>query len=104
MIWRSTIVAGYMLLAIVVGIAYGGRGLAILFFFYFWATAWLVFVLVWGWAARTAGRWNVRRLESAPVRRERTGSRPGEGDAEAGVEHDAAPATDVARRQPVPVL
>jgi hypothetical protein len=62
-IWRSAIVASYAALAIVVGIAYGARGLLILSFFYFWAGVWIAFVLVWGQAARAAGRWNFRRLD-----------------------------------------
>jgi hypothetical protein len=65
-IWRSAIVAGYIALAILIGIAYGGRGLAILFFFYFWAGAWAAFLLVWGWAARAVGRWSFHRIDSAP--------------------------------------
>ena len=67
MIWRSAIVAGYIALAIVIGVAYGGRGLAILSFFYFSAGAWVVFLLAWDWAARAFGRWNFQRLDSAPV-------------------------------------
>jgi hypothetical protein len=66
-IWRSAIVAGYIAFAIVIGVAYGGRGLAILSFFYFWAGAWVVFLLMWSWAARAVGRWNFHRLDSAPV-------------------------------------
>jgi len=66
-IWRSAIVAGYIALAIVIGIAYGGRGLAILSFFYFWAGAWAAFFLIWGWASRAFGRWHFHRLDSAPV-------------------------------------
>ena len=69
MIWRSAIIAGYIALAILITIAYGGRGLATLSFFYFCAGAWVVFVLLWSWAARSAGRWNVRRLEGPHVRR-----------------------------------
>ena len=67
MIWRSVIVAGYLALAIVIGIAYGGRGLAILSFFYFWAGAWVVFLLAWDWAARAVGRWSFHRLDRAPA-------------------------------------
>jgi hypothetical protein len=62
-IWRSVIVAGYGALAILVGIAYGGQGLAILFYFYFCAGAWVAFLLVWSWAARAAGRWSYERLD-----------------------------------------
>jgi hypothetical protein len=64
-IWRSAIVAGYIAFAIVIGVAYGGRGLVILSFFYFWAGAWVVFLLTWGWGARAVGRWNFHRLDSA---------------------------------------
>ena len=67
MIWRSVIVAGYIALAIVIGVAYGTRGLFILSFFYFWAGAWVVFLLAWGWAAQAVGRWNFHRLDSARV-------------------------------------
>ena len=103
MIWRSAIVAGYIALAIVVGIAYGASGLMILLFFYLWAGAWVVFLLVWGWAARAAGRWNFHRVDTGPVRRERPGSRRDKGETQrtegvaAGhdaVESDPAPATN----------
>jgi hypothetical protein len=66
-IWRFGPVVVYAALAIVIGIAYGGRGLAILSFFYFWVGAWVVFALVSGRAARAAGRWNFRRLDTAPM-------------------------------------
>jgi hypothetical protein len=62
MVWRSLIIAGYSILALIVGIAYGGRGLLALFFFYFCAGAWVVFLLAWNWASREAGRWHGRRL------------------------------------------
>jgi hypothetical protein len=62
-IWRSVIVAAYVALAILVGVAYGGRGLLVLFFFYVWAGAWAVFLLVWGWVAGAAGRWHFQRLD-----------------------------------------
>lgn len=64
MIWRSVIIAWYVALAILIAVAYGGRGLVTLFFFYFCAGSWAAFVLVWNWASRSAGRWNARRLES----------------------------------------
>ena len=99
------IVAGYVALAILVAVAYGGRGLATLFFFYFSAGAWVVFLLVWGRAARAAGRWNVQRLDSAPEHREQDGSSSGDAEAseqhQVGVERDA-PGTKP--RQPVLVL
>jgi hypothetical protein len=109
-IWRSVIVAGYVALAILVAIAYGGRGLATLFFFYFTAGAWVVFLLVWGRAARAAGRWNFERLDHAPLPSEQNGSSPGDGEAEAseqqqvGVEGDAPATPDAKQRQPVLVL
>ena len=62
MVWRSLVVAGYAALAVVVGIAYGGRRLMTLGFFYFCAGAWVAFILAWNWASRHAGRWNGRRL------------------------------------------
>lgn len=109
-IWRAVVVAGYFALAIVIGIAYGGRGLAILSFFYFWAGAWFVFLLAWDWAARAAGRWNFRRLDTARSGREGNGSHPDEGaleaseDLEVAPERDAPPAADAKRREPVPAL
>lgn len=63
MVWRSAILASYVALAVVVGVAYGGRGLLVLSFFYLWAGAWAIFLLAWGWAARAAGRLSVRRLD-----------------------------------------
>jgi hypothetical protein len=60
------IIAGYVALAIVIGVAYGSRGLATLFLFYFCAGAWVSFLLVWNWASRAAGRWSFRRLDGAP--------------------------------------
>jgi len=62
-IWRSAIIAGYVAFAILIGVAYGSRGLVILGFYYVWAGAWAAFLLLWGWAARAAGRWNYRRLD-----------------------------------------
>jgi hypothetical protein len=64
-IWRSAIIAGYVALAIAVGIAYGARGLATLLYFYFCAGAWVAFLLVWNWVSRAAGRWSFRRLDGA---------------------------------------
>jgi hypothetical protein len=71
-IWRTAILAAYVALAIAVGVAYGGRGLLILLFFYSWAAVWGVFFLIWGWAARRAGDWNFRRLDGALESRRRT--------------------------------
>jgi hypothetical protein len=59
-IWRSAIIAGYIALAGVIGVAYGGRGLAILLFFYLCAGSWVAFLLAWGWAARAAAHWRFR--------------------------------------------
>jgi hypothetical protein len=66
MLWRAVILAGYVVLAIVVGIAYGADGLAVLAYFYFLAGAWFVFLLVWGRIARSAGRWNHDRIDGRP--------------------------------------
>jgi hypothetical protein len=62
-IWRSVIVSWYVALAVLITIAYGARGLLTLFFFYFCAGAWVVFLVAWNWASRSAGRWNMRRLD-----------------------------------------
>jgi hypothetical protein len=62
-IWRSAIIACYVALAILVTVAYGGRGLATLLFYYFCAGAWVVFLLAWNRVSRSAGRWHGRRLE-----------------------------------------
>lgn len=110
MIWRSVIIAGYVALAIVVGIAYGGRGLVVLSYFYFWAGAWVAFLVVWGGAARAAGRWNVRRLETPRLPGDRDDPRPGGGDVEpveqheVGVDADPLAARHTKRPAPVPVL
>ena len=69
MIWRSVIVAAYVALAILVGVAYGGRGLFVLSFFYLWAGAWAAFLLVWDWVARAGGRWSFHRLDRGPPRK-----------------------------------
>jgi hypothetical protein len=53
----------YLALAVVIGTAYGGAGLAILLFFYVLPLAWLAFLSGWGWTARLAGHWNFRRLD-----------------------------------------
>ena len=106
-IWRSAIVAAYVALAILVGIAYGGSGLTTLFFFYLWAGAWFVFALVWGRAARAAGRWNVERLEREPSGSHGDSLQPGKGEfAEeehqgVSVERGALPARSVRRRRPI---
>jgi hypothetical protein len=71
-IWRSAIIAGYIALAILITVAYGRRGLATLIFFYFCAGAWVVFLLAWNWASRSAGRWNFRRLDAPNVSNERS--------------------------------
>jgi hypothetical protein len=62
-IWRSAIVACYVVLAIVVGVAYGLQGLATLLFFYFLSGSSVVFVLAWGWAARAAAAWYFRSYD-----------------------------------------
>ena len=62
MIWRAALLLPYVVLAIVVAVAYGLDGLVTLMYFYVVAAAWLVFVLAWGSFARTAGRWNADRV------------------------------------------
>lgn len=108
MIWRGAILAGYVAFAVLIGIAYGGRGLAVLLFFYFWAGVWGAFLLVWGWAARAAGRWNVRRLERfRPGGDGSTGSGAGgdePGEPEPVAAPDRVPAVDAARRRHAPAL
>ncbi len=98
------IVAGYGALAILVGIAYGGQGLATLFFFYFCAGAWVAFLLVWNWAARAAGRWNYERLDREPLRRESNRSRPGQGEPEATEQPSSLDGAQPQEREPVPAL
>jgi hypothetical protein len=61
-IWRTAILLSYVLLAVVVAVAYGLQGFVTLMYFYFVAAAWLAFVLVWGSLARSAGRWNAKRV------------------------------------------
>jgi hypothetical protein len=99
-IWRSAIVSGYIALAILIGVAYGGHGLLVLFFYYCWAGAWVVFFCAWGWAARAAGRWNYRRVESVPSGRERRGAPPRAGEAESVAQDKVG----VERREPMPVI
>ena len=60
--WPAVVTAGYVLLAVVVGIGAGARGLVILAFLYLWVVAWVAFFLAWGWAAREAGRRSFRRV------------------------------------------
>jgi hypothetical protein len=74
-IWRSVIVAGYIALAIVIGVAYGTRGLFILSFFYFWAGAWVVFLLAWGWAAHALAAGTSTDWIALALHREPNGSR-----------------------------
>ena len=107
MICRAVVVGAYLALAIVVGVAYGGRGLFVLSFFYLWAGAWLVFILVWGRAARDAGRWSLRR-RTAPPERDAIGSDSQDGLAavieEAGGRDESEPALVGSRRRPSPAL
>jgi hypothetical protein len=107
-IWRSAIVASYLALAMVVGVAYGPRGFAILCFFYFCATAWMAFLLPWGSLARAAGRWNVRRLETPPTHDDVDDSHPRDGDPEVvpdsvALQHASLRARR-RKRQPAPAL
>ena len=68
MIWRAAILAGYLVLAVVVGVAYGAEGLAVLAYFYFLVGAWFVFLLVWGQVARSAARWSYDLSHDRPRR------------------------------------
>ena len=52
----------YVVLAVVVAVAYGAQGVVTLMYFYFVAGAWLAFVLAWGSLARRAGRSNAERV------------------------------------------
>jgi hypothetical protein len=61
-IWRSAILAPYVVLAVVVAVAYGLQGFLTLMYFYVVAGAWLAFALVWGSLARKAGRANAERV------------------------------------------
>jgi hypothetical protein len=61
---RVSLLAAYVALAIVIGVAYGTRGLAILLFFYFLPLAWLAFLSGLG-----LGRSPLRPLELPPSRR-----------------------------------
>jgi hypothetical protein len=69
MTWRAAVVAAYVVLAVVVGVAYGGDGLVVLSYFYVYAGAWAVFLIAWGWATRTAGRWSFRRRDAGEPHR-----------------------------------
>jgi hypothetical protein len=61
-IWRSVLLALYVVLAAVVAVAYGVQGFLTLMYFYFVAGAWLFFVLAWGSLARKAGHLNAERV------------------------------------------
>ena len=63
MLWRAAILASYVVLAIVVGVAYGRDGLVVLAYFYFVVGVWFVFLLAWGRIARSAGRWTFDRID-----------------------------------------
>ena len=60
MSWRVLVLLPYVVLAVVVAVAYGADGF--LTYFYFVAGAWLVFVFVWGSLAQRAGRFNAERV------------------------------------------
>lgn len=105
MVWRSAIIAAYAAFAVLIGVVYGGRGLEALLFFYLFAAAWAMFFLVWGRAARAAGRWNVERLSTTPLDRVGTGVRPGGGDVEAAeAVVRAAPPTGTRQPRPAPAF
>lgn len=61
-LWRAAVLLPYVILAIVVGVAYGAGGLLTLMYFYVVAGAWLVLVLVSGSVVRTAGRRHAERV------------------------------------------
>ena len=52
----------YVVLAVVVAVAYGVEGFLTLMYFYVVAGALLAFVLAWGSLARAAGRRNAERV------------------------------------------
>ena len=60
--WRCVLLVPYVVLAVVVAVAYGVQGFLTLMYFYFVAGAWLVFVFAWGSLAQTAGRLNAERV------------------------------------------
>ena len=62
MIWRCILLVPYLILAVVVAVAYGIQGFLTLMYFYFVAGAWLVFVFAWGSLAQAAGRLNAERV------------------------------------------
>ena len=62
MIWRCILLVPYLILAVVVAVAYGVQGFLTLMYFYFVAGAWLVFVFAWGSLAQAAGRLNAERV------------------------------------------
>lgn len=62
MVWRSLVLASYVVLAIAVGIAYGGAGLVMLAFFYCWVGICAAFILALNFLSREAGRRYFGRL------------------------------------------
>jgi hypothetical protein len=62
MIWRGAVLSVYPALALVVGLANGGRALAVLLFFYLCVGVWAAFVLAWSSFAQGAGWWNYERV------------------------------------------
>lgn len=64
MTWRLTLVACYVVFAIVIGFAYGLNGLAVVGFFGLWAAAFTVFLFAWGGVAQRGGRWYFGRQDS----------------------------------------
>jgi hypothetical protein len=63
MTWRVAVLLPYVVLAVVVAVAYGVEGFLTLMYFYAVAGVWLVFVLAWGSIARTAGRRYAEHVE-----------------------------------------
>jgi UPF0716 family protein affecting phage T7 exclusion len=66
-IWRCILLVPYVILAVVVAVAYGVQGFLTLMYFYFVAGAWLVFVFAWASLAQTAGRLNAERVAGRPL-------------------------------------
>jgi hypothetical protein len=62
MVWRSLVIAGYVVLALAIGFAYGGEGLAMLAFFYCLVGIWAGFILALNVLSREAGRRYFGRL------------------------------------------
>ena len=62
MLWRALVLLPYVVLAVVVAVAYGAGGLLTLMYFYAVAGVWLVAVLVSGSLVRGASRRHADRV------------------------------------------